>query len=424
MTIREMREERMRLYEQAKAVLAVSKKDKRLFSSEEQEKIKKIYAEMDTLEAQIDAEERLIEEKRALERHDTPRVGPAGAESAAGTAMVASERKVKLSRAFDQFLRGGLKGMDEESRAIYAESEKKMPPEMRALSVGTDTAGGFMVPEDINFIDQLEVALKFFGGMRRANTTIITTATGADLPIPTTDDTSNVGELLAENAAAATQDVVFAQIVLQAFMYSSKQVRVSLQLLQDSAVDVGGLLARLLGTRIGRITNTHFTVGTGTGQPNGVVVASTQGRVGATGQTTSIIYADLVELFHSVDPGYRDNAQWMMNDASLAKIKQIEDTAGHLIWQPSLVAGAPDLILGKGFVVNNDVVVMAANAKSVLFGDFSKYWIRDVQGMILFRLVERYAEFLQVGFLAFSRHDGDLIDAGTAPIKHYANSAT
>jgi HK97 family phage major capsid protein len=172
------------------------------------------------------------------------------------------------------------------------------------------------------------------------------------------------------------------------------------------------------------VTNNHFTVGTGSSNPNGVVVAATVGKTGTTGQTVSIVYADLVDLEHSVDPNYRQGAKWMMNDSSLKVLKKLVDTQGRPLWMPGLVTGAPDTILGYGFVINNDMATMATSGKSVLFGDFSKYIIRDVADVSLLRLDERFAEFHQVAFLAFSRHDGDLLDAGTHPIKYYANSAT
>ncbi len=213
-------------------------------------------------------------------------------------------------------------------------------------------------------------------------------------------------------------------MTIQAFMYSSKLVRVSFQLLQDSAFDLNSFLARKLGERIGRITNTHFTTGDGTAKPNGVVTASTQGKVGATGQTTSVKYEDLVDLEHSVDPAYRNGAEWTMHDNTLGAIKKLVDSQGRPLFVPGIAANAPDTILGYSFVSNNDVAQMAANAKSILFGNFSKYLIRDISGFQMLRLVERYAEFFQVGFIGYSRHDGDLIDAGTNPIKHYANSAT
>lgn len=298
-------------------------------------------------------------------------------------------------------------------------------PEVRAQGVASGAAGLFTVPDEL--MRSLEIALLTYGGMR-ARCTILRTATGADLPIPTVNDTTNSGALLAENTQVANQDVAFGQVVLQSFKYSSKQVLVSVELLQDNAVNLPGLLGELLGTRIGRITNLHFTTGTGTGQPNGIVTAAATGVTQAGGQTpslaTSVTYANLVELEHSVDPAYRGNAAFMMHDGSIKKIKQLLDTTGRPIWAPGIAGTAPDTLLGYPVVVNQDMAQMTANAKSIIFGDLSKYFIRDVLGVQLMRLDERYADFHQVAFLAYARMDGDLINAGTNPVKLLVNAAT
>jgi HK97 family phage major capsid protein len=271
----------------------------------------------------------------------------------------------------------------------------------------------------------IEIALLTYGGMRQA-ATILRTATGAALPIPTVNDTTQVGVILNENTQVANQDVVFAQLVLDAYKYSSKQVLVSVELLQDSAVPLGQMLGTLLGERIGRITNTHFTVGTGTAEPRGIVPAAAVGFTAGAGttQVTTWTYASMVELEHSVDPAYRRNASWMMADSSLKKTKLLVDTQGRPLWAASIQTGAPDTLLGYPVIINQDVAAMAANAKSVVFGDLSKYLIRDVLGVTLLRLEERYADFHQVAFLAFARMDGDLLNAGTNPVKVFVNAAT
>jgi len=211
--------------------------------------------------------------------------------------------------------------------------------------------------------------------------------------------------------------------VLDAWKYTSKAVLVSVELMQDNSVNLPQLLGQLLGERLGRITNTHFTTGTGTGNPNGVVTAATfaQATTGAANMT-SISYANLIALYHAVDPAYRNNAKFMMNDNSISKIKLMVDSNQRPLWLPGLVDRAPDTILGAPYVINQDMASMTATAKSILFGDFSKYLIRDVRDMTLLRLDERYAEFLQVAFLAFMRTDGDLLNAGTTPLRGYQNS--
>ena len=271
----------------------------------------------------------------------------------------------------------------------------------------------------------LEKALLFFGGMRQAST-ILRTDTGADLPIPTVNDTNQVGVILDQNTAVANQDVVFAQLVLKAFKYSSKQVLVSVEMMQDSSINVAEVLGDLLGERIGRITNTHFTVG----RRHHLAVGHRDARdAGTRRQLASVaggvLYAHLVDMEASVDIAYRrQGASWMMSDVQLSRIKKLVDTAGRPIWLPALngIAGAfPDTILGYPVIINNDIVsTTTTGSRAMLFGALQKYLIRDVRDITLLRLDERYAEFHQVAFLAFSRHDGDLLNAGTNPVKYYA----
>lgn len=293
--------------------------------------------------------------------------------------------------------------------------------EKRALTTQT-SGGGYTVADDT--MGPLEKAMLRFGGMRSV-ASIIRTSTGASMPWPTTNDTGNEGVILGENGQVAAQDLAFGQLVLEAYKYSSKIILVPVELLQDASVDIGDVVGSALGERIGRITNRHFTVGTGAGQPNGIVTASTLGKEGTTGQTTSVIYADLVDLEHSVDPDYRTEARWMFADSTLKALKKITigSSDSRPLWASGIAVREPDTILGYPYTINQAMPAMAASQKSILFGQLSKYKIRDVRDVTLLRLDERYADYHQVAFLAFSRHDGDLLDAGTHPVKHYANPA-
>jgi hypothetical protein len=224
---------------------------------------------------------------------------------------------------------------------------------------------------------------------------VIRTAAGKTINYPTSDGTSETGELLAQNATAAALDLSFGVKAIGAYKYSSKSVAVPIELLQDSAVDIEAFVTKRLVTRLGRITNTHFTTGTGSGQPNGIVTAAGSGKVGTTGQTLTVIYDDLIDLQHSVDPAYRQpgNCRFMMNDASVKVIRKIKDTTNRPIFVPGYdndvpgkPGGVPDTLLGDPIQVNQDVAVMAANAKSILYGDFSFYTIRDALDMQMYPL--------------------------------------
>lgn len=431
MLLTELREKNTKCIADMRAIIELSEREGRngKLTPEEEQQYDRICDEQSDLEKQIERRQKVEEAERKLNKSITPGAPPA-LESRAAKGFSEAERKEKETRAFERWVRFGFDGLDQEERFIMAQRRTIMtgsdlPPEVRAQAVGTGAAGGYTVPQ--GFSGELEKSLKAFGGMR-AVCRLFPTPAGNDIPWPTVDDTSNVGELLAENTAAAAQDVTFGQITLKAYKYSSKIVLVSRELLQDSFFDIGTILRDLLTERVGRITNTHFTTGDNSGKPQGVVTASVQGRVGTTGQTTSVIADDLVELEHSVDPLYRPAGRFMMADSSLKVVKKLKDTTGRFLWQPSQAASIEggtstfNSILGYPYEINQDVPAMAANAKSILFGDFSKYVIRDVLDVQLLRLEERYAELAQVGFIAFMRADGRAIN--TAAIKHYANSAT
>jgi len=285
--------------------------------------------------------------------------------------------------------------------------------------VSPDLGGHLTVPDEM--MRPLEKALLAFGGMRQVST-IMRTNSGASLPIPMIDDTSNTGALLGEGLEHTELDVQFTQLVLGSFKYTSRRVGMSVEYIQDNAVNAAVRIGEILGERIGRITNTHFTTGTGSAQPNGVVTAAPDG-VTAT-SITVITHDNIVDLKHSVDPAYRARgARFMFNDSTLAALKKIKipqfsgDTAGQPLWRPGMAMAEPNTIDGDPYTINQDVGDIGSLTTSMLYGDFSKYIIRDVRDITLVRLDERYAELGVVAFLAFYRGDGDLLDAGTNPIK-------
>lgn len=427
MTTKELRQQLGSLHDKMLAIQKKADDEKRRMNAEEETTWNQIDADYTELRKDIVRREEMDKRQAELEgRVTTPppevRTNPNSNEVVVST----EERKQKEKVAFNNWVRFGFDGLNQEQRSIMQTrratiDRSQLPLELRAQSTVT-TAGGYLIPQ--GFSEQLEVALKAFGGMRQA-ARVFPTPDGRDIPWPTVDDTANVGEIIAENSTYNNQDVAFGQITLKAYKYSSKMVPVSVELLQDSFFDVETLLAELLATRIGRITNTHFTTGTGTGQPKGVVVEAGLGKAGLTGQTTSVIYADLVDLLHAVDPSYREGAIWMFADTTLKAIKKLVDGSGRPLWQPALngISGtAPDSILGYPYVINQDVAAMGVSAKSILFGNFKKYIIRDARDVTVMRLVERYAELGQVAFLAFSRADGRAIQPSA--LKYYQNSAT
>lgn len=408
MRTKELREKRAKIYEEMQAITA-----KDVISDEDNAKFDALIAEDDKIKAAIDREEKIGRMGAEL----NARVERRAADNNVSVAQQA-EGEVDDIRAFGAWMRGGMERLNDADRQIMARRQKDIRADM---GVGTGAGGGFLVPQA--FSDAVDIAMKLYGGMLVEGDTFDTDS-GADMPYPTVNDTSNVGELLAENTTTASLDVTIASATFKSYVFSSKLVPVSVQLMQDSAFNVDNFLSAVIGERLGRIVNTYFTTGTGTAQPSGIVTGAISGKVGLVGQTTSVIYDDLVDLEHSVDPAYRPNAKFMMHDSSLKIIKKLKDTTGRPLWLPGLSEKSPDSILGYQYAINQDVAVMAANAKSILFGEIKKYKIRRIKGVTLLRLSERFAEKLQVAFFGYTRLDGRLLDAGMNPIKYYANSAS
>ena len=323
---------------------------------------------------------------------------------------------------YAKWLRGGDTALNQ---AEWAEVRNTM-------STTTGSEGGFTVQSDVatSVLD----ALKAYGGMRDV-ATIIRTEKGSPLSFPTSDGTSEVGELIAENTTATAADIAFGTKSLPVYKFSSKIVAVPFELLQDSSVDVEAFVQGRMITRLGRITNTLFTTGTGTGQPNGIVTAAATGVTAAnsTSQVTNITYASVIDLIHSVDPAYRaqGNARFMMNDASVKVLRKVLDGSNRPIftagWDNATGAAAlsaPDTLAGYPISINQDFAVMAAGAKSIAFGDFSHYHIRDAMDISMFRFTDSaYTKLGQVGFLAWMRSGGNLVDVGGA-VKLFVNAAT
>ena len=292
--------------------------------------------------------------------------------------------------------------------------------ELRALSKATAAAGANLVPTDFE-ARMIEKVLDY--GVMRDLASILTTDNGEALEVPT-ETTGGTAAWTAENAAFNESDDAFGKTTLNAWK-ATRIVRVSEELLADSAFDLEAFLSRSFARSFGVLENTAYVVGDGSSKPTGITTQTTAGKTGATGQTLTVTADDLMDLFHSVLPAYRRNGAWLADDLSIKVIRKLRTgVSGDLtyLWQPGLQAGQPDLLLGRPIYADPDMPDMAANAKSILFGDFSYYWIRDVRGMAFQRLNELYAANGQVGFRGYIRRDGKLMD--TAAVKHYANSAT
>lgn len=399
MSIKALREQRQELAKQAKHQLAEN--GDKVWSKDDKAKFDGIADQIDAIDAQLETMQRLLDEEvernfSDVQKKEGGKVDPARA-------------------AFEKMMRFGEKALNvEESLAIR-----------NTMSTTTTTEGGYTVQSDVaqNLIDKL----KGYKGMREVAANI-TTAQGNALSYPTSDGTSETGEWIAENTAATDADVVFGTVPLNVFKASSKIITVPFELLQDSSINVVELVNNRIRDRLGRVMNTGFTTGGGSTDPKGVITASSVGKTGTTGQVATIIYADIVDMVDSVDYAYQvGSLKWMMSQSMRKVIRKLADTAGRPIWTPSYDKGISgsfvDELLGYPIQLNNDVAVPAASAKSLAFGDFGKYMIRDAMQVTLFRFEDSaYAKKGQVAFMAWARAGGNLLD--TAAVKLYQHPAS
>lgn len=331
------------------------------------------------------------------------------------------KRAEKYREAFWGYARRGMSRLNAEQQTML-EGNYIQVGESRAQGESTGSAGGYVVPQ--GFRDVMSETMKAYGGLlNHAN--VITTTTGNPLPWPSNDDTGNVGAILSENTQIGQQDLTLGQRILGAYTYTSKLVLVSLQLLQDSAFDLESWLPTKLGQRIGRAAATHFATGSGTGQPLGITTNTTVGKTGLTGQTLTLIYDDLIDLEHSVDPAYRNeqNSMYVLGDATLKVIRKLKDTQGRPLWVPVPAPGFPSQINGWNYVIDNSMPVPGANNKTIIFGDIDAgYIVRQVLDVQMVRLAERFMDALQIGFFGFARMDATTDDP--AAVRAYQHSAS
>jgi len=412
MAVKELREKQAKLVADARAKLEeITTDTNESRAGEIEREYDAIMAEHDKIEARAAREERLETEEARINAADNRRPQGENVEDR-GELRVAPpltpEATELHKQAFDGYLRRGMQGLTREQRTFLQE-RRTFVGQGETTNGGAD--GGYLVPQ--GFMAELSTALKAWGPMLDPGVTRqMTTAKGNVIPWPTMDDTSNTGALISENTQVALAEISFGTKSLSAWKYTSGVVLVSSELLNDSAIDVEGTVREAMGERIGRIGNTHLTTGSGANQPTGIVTGAAVGPTSVSG--VAITFDDVIELFHSVDPAYREDpsCRFQFNDMTLKSLRKLKDSYGRYIWQPVNVATAqPATILDKPYSVNQAMAGIGVNNKAMIFGAHRYYVVRRVMEFAIRRLVERYADFDQTGFIGFMRMDGQLLQA-------------
>ncbi|MCA6098858.1 phage major capsid protein [Bradyrhizobium australafricanum] len=427
MTLAELQEKRGKLMTQAREALdEVGKNTDEARTAELEKRHDDIMAEFDKVEKHIEREQRLAAAERAEEeRTAAERKAKRPIAGNGGEARGAEEgEKPEYREVFHKFLAEGadLAALEPEERKILRTGAAPKEAEKRIQTVGTTTAGGYTVPVELaNFIVK---SMKAWGPMYDEDVcTVISTSSGNPIKVPTVDDTSQTAGQHTEGTALTddgSKDVVFGQKSLDSFGYDTEFVKFSLELARDSIFNMESLLGQLLGERLGRIANTQLTVGDGTGDPNGIVTAASLGVT--TAAASAVTYDEIIDLVHSVDPAYRQSpkVRFMFNDLTLAALRKLKDGDGRYIWTMGNVqTGVPGSILGYNYSINQAMASLGAATKSMVFGDFGKYYVRKVGSPLIGVLRERFWPDLGIAGLIYL--DGELGD--TAAVKHLITHA-
>jgi len=353
--------------------------------------------------------EKLDEQKRAIEQADELFVQKEELKQEA--------KETGFYETLDGFIRKGIIG--------GAESREKIQEiELRANQFyrGTANKGGSLVPALLG--DYIEVAKAFVGGMVTPGLVDWrTTGTGNEQTFATVDDTATEAAVIAEKTDAASgTDVTYGTSALTFYKITTKFVKVSAELIQDSVYDVVDHVLELLSMRMQRGLNNYFTLGTGSSQPYGVHHTSTKGE---DGPKRSITRTDLSNLIYSVDRAYRANGTFMFNDNTMKAIRALDigSADARPVWSESMQKGEPPLLEGYPVIVNPKCDDLEAYNFPVFFGDFKNYKVREALPMKLQRADELYIETDEIGFNLIGRWAGNLISAG-APIKHIRCAST
>ena len=422
--LRDKIDQQNRLWNRMQEIQRVATDEKRDWTTEERTNWDAADAEITTVSRDIERLERMLKLESVDYSQVLDRAEP-GKPGTPETPDTAEAREAKSAEAFGRWLRGGMDYCTAEQRELM--HYRAAAGENRAYQgITTPSLGGYLVPD--GFRNTMTESLKAFGGLiNHAN--VIQTATGNPLSWPTNDDTGNVGAILDENTQITELATSFGTKSVGAYTYTSKLVRVSVQLLQDNVFDLDNWLPRKLGERIGRAVADDLINGTGTTEPYGALPTSVEGATTTNANFVNydagIGYEKIIDLEHSIDPAYRalGRCRFIFNDTTLSHLRKFTDTTLRPLWLPVPTPGFPSTINGLPYTIDQAMPSpSAAVIKPIMFGDFQEgYLVRQALDVQAVRLTERYADYLQVGFFAFARLDA--VPDNTGAYKHLAFSA-
>lgn len=383
----ELREKRARAWEAAKSFLDEKAQDGKFMSGEDAATYDKMEKDVIDLGAQIDR----LERQAAIDA-ELAKATSAPITGKPTTGMMDSKGE-KTGRASDEY-----------KRAFWNSMRNKNSYEVQnALSIGTDSEGGYLCPDEYEktLIEALEDEVFF----RNLATVIHTSSGDRKIPIVTSKGTA---AWIDEGGQFPESDDSFGQTSIGAYKLAT-MIKVSDELLNDSVFNVEQYISKEFARRIGTKEEEAFFIGDGSGKPIGLFNTTGGAETGVEVTGTSITFDDVMDLYYSLRAPYRNKASWLLNDSTVKAIRKLKDGNGNYIWQPSVREGEPDRILNRPYRTSIYVPEIAVGNRVMAFGDYSYYWIADRQGRSFKRLNELYATTGQVGFLASERVDGKLI---------------
>ncbi|MEG1813851.1 MAG: phage major capsid protein [Clostridia bacterium] len=383
--ILDMRAKRGESWDKAKAYLDEHKNESGVLSAEDTEVYERMEQEVVDLGHAIEREERAQELER--EMNDATRAPLAGKPDSGVPNDKIGRASAAYNDAFWKYLR---------DRANY--------DVRNALQIGTLSEGGYTVPDE--FEHTLVQALEEENIMRGIVHVITTSSGDRKIPIVTSKGSASWTE---EEAAITESDDAFGQISLSAHKVAS-MIRVSEELLHDSAFDLAAYITGEFARRVGAAEEEAILSGDGSHKPTGLLHDTLGAETGVTAAAVAALTADeLIDLQHSLKASYRRKAVFVMNDAVVKLIRKLKDGNGNYLWQPGLLYGQPDTLLNQRVLTSNFMPLPTAGNKAILYGDMGFYWLADREGRSLQRLNELYASSDQIGFKVTQRVDGRLV---------------
>jgi HK97 family phage major capsid protein len=438
-TIRKLKEQRSSVMAQWSDLLKVA--ETREWTPEETQMVAQLQAKVDDLDKRVAACEAYVEsdpaeDAKAAETNAADEAGDKDKQTSSRNKKAEASRNAFASRRAmpapgfvsdyndrqrtrdkNLALRGFLLGNEATNEQRAAAERTGLNLNSRSLSIplsayqieerdntSSGSAGGYTIPQ--GFLAELNIRRALFNPMRD-HARVIQTETGNPLPLPTTDDVSNTGSLVSEATASSATDVTFGQVILNSYTYRTL-IKASNELLRDTGIDIQAYLAQLMGDRIGRSESAAFATGSGSSQPQGFVTGASAGITAAS--ATAITINEVVGLINSLDAAYHPNAKFAMHQSVWYYLLKLQDSLGRNLIPMNYADPTDRRLMGFPVILNNSMASsVATTAKTIAFGDFEQFYIRDAGPLEIRRLDERYADAYETGFLAVGRRDSKVV---------------